>query len=133
MDVNCAVHVLQISSTQKWKNRILKQCRLGEVAWAHVWKTPGGAVCSITIIYSLGATVRCFALEKMNMFWTSRSYYSMNYVSIFTRPSPWPMVPQLYKHWHGFLRWLNGSLGNRWSADRVANPGYPLRKIGKKY
>ena len=26
MDVNCAVHVLQISSTQKWKNRHLKQC-----------------------------------------------------------------------------------------------------------
>ena len=28
MDVNCAVHVLQISSTQKWKNRHLKQCRI---------------------------------------------------------------------------------------------------------
>ena len=26
MDVNCAVHVLQISRTQKWKNRHLKQC-----------------------------------------------------------------------------------------------------------
>ena len=26
MDVNCAVHVLQISSAQKWKNRHLKQC-----------------------------------------------------------------------------------------------------------
>ena len=26
MDVNCAVHVLQNSSTQKWKNRHLKQC-----------------------------------------------------------------------------------------------------------
>ena len=26
MDVNCAVHLLEISSTQKWKNRHLKQC-----------------------------------------------------------------------------------------------------------
>ena len=26
MDVNCAAHVLLISSTQKWKNRHLKQC-----------------------------------------------------------------------------------------------------------
>ena len=28
MDVNCAVHLLEISSTQKWKNRHLKQCRM---------------------------------------------------------------------------------------------------------
>ena len=27
MDVNFAVYVLQLSSTQKWKNRHLKQCR----------------------------------------------------------------------------------------------------------
>ena len=26
MDINCAVHPLGISSTQKWKNRHLKQC-----------------------------------------------------------------------------------------------------------
>ena len=26
MDVNCALHVLQISSTQNWKNQHLKQC-----------------------------------------------------------------------------------------------------------
>ena len=34
MDVNCAVHVLQISSTQKWKNRHLKQCPTSRTSFA---------------------------------------------------------------------------------------------------
>ena len=27
MDANCALYVLQLSSTQKWKNQHLKQCK----------------------------------------------------------------------------------------------------------
>ena len=31
MDVNCALNVLQLSSTQKWKNQHLKQCRVKSI------------------------------------------------------------------------------------------------------
>ena len=36
------------------------QTEQGEVAWANVWKTQGGAVPSITDIYSLGFSQRLF-------------------------------------------------------------------------
>ena len=57
MEVNCAVHVMQISSTQKWKNRHLKQCmqdfnvarlRDGEIAGSRECKIARFQDCKVT-------------------------------------------------------------------------------------
>ena len=65
------------------------QTELGEVGWANVWKTQGGAVRSLTKIYSLDAAAGYFGtLCSVSHHWRScRDYLQHSWPSGLDRPT----------------------------------------------